>query len=153
MSDFTYTPLLPVSGDDTPYRLLTTEHVTTSTHQGRTFLHVAPEGLTLLAEQAMADVSHLLRPGHLGQLRAIMDDDEATRNDKFVALEMLKNAVISSERVLPMCQDTGTALISASRGEQVLTGGADSEALSRGIYNTYQSHNLRFSQLAPLSMF
>lgn len=153
MSDFTYTPLLPVSGDDTPYRLLTTEHVTTSTHQGREFLHVAPEGLTLLAEQAMADVSHLLRPGHLGQLRAIMDDDEATRNDKFVALEMLKNAVISSERVLPMCQDTGTALISASRGEQVLTGGADSEALSRGIYNTYQSHNLRFSQLAPLSMF
>lgn len=153
MSDFTYTSLLPISGDDTPYRLLTDKHVTTSTHQGREFVHVEPEGLTLLAEQAMADVSHLLRPGHLAQLRAIMDDDDATRNDKFVALEMLKNAVISSERVLPMCQDTGTALITASRGEQVLTGGTDSEALSRGIYNTYQSHNLRFSQLAPLSMF
>jgi fumarate hydratase class I len=79
-----------------------------STHQGREFVHVEPEGLTLLAEQAMADVSHLLRPGHLAQLRAIMDDDDATRNDKFVALEMLKNAVISAERVLPMCQDTGT---------------------------------------------
>ena len=153
MSDFAYTPLLPVSGDDTPYRLLTAEHVTISTHQGRDFVHVSPEGLTLLAEQAMADVSHLLRPGHLAQLRAIFDDEEATSNDKFVALEMLKNAVISSERVLPMCQDTGTALVTGSRGEQVLTGGADLEALSRGIFNTYQSHNLRFSQLAPLTMF
>ena len=153
MSDFAYTPLLPVSGDDTPYRLLTAEHVTISTHQGRDFVHVSPEGLTLLAEQAMADVSHLLRPSHLAQLRAIFDDEEATSNDKFVALEMLKNAVISSERVLPMCQDTGTALVTGSRGEQVLTGGADLEALSRGIFNTYQSHNLRFSQLAPLTMF
>ena len=106
-----------------------------------------------MAEQAMADVPHLLRPGHLAQLRAILDDPEATQNDRFVALEMLKNAVISAERVLPMCQDTGTALINGERGECVLTGGTDGEALSRGIYNTYQSHNLRFSQLAPLSMF
>ncbi len=153
MSDFAYTPLLPVSVDDTHYRLLTAEYVTISAHKGRNFVHVSPEGLTLLAEQAMADVSHLLRPSHLAQLRAIFDDEEATSNDKFVALEMLKNAVISADRILPMCQDTGTALVTGSRGEQVLTGGADSEALSRGIFNTYQSHNLRFSQLAPLTMF
>ena len=106
-----------------------------------------------MAEQAMADVSHLLRPGHLAQLRAILDDPESTHNDRFVALEMLKNAVISAERILPMCRDTGTALINAERGERMLTGGTDDEALSRGIFNTYQSHNLRFSQLAPLSMF
>ena len=123
------------------------------TVDGRPFLKVAPEALTLLAEEAMADVSHLLRPSHLAQLRAILDDPEATSNDRFVALEMIKNAVISSNRVLPMCQDTGTALVNATRGEQVLTGGADEEFLSRGIYNTYQSHNLRFSQLAPLGMF
>ncbi len=92
-------------------------------------------------------------PLTFAQLKAILDDHEATDNDRFVALEMIKNAVISSNRVLPMCQDTGTALVNATRGEQVLTGGEDEKALSRGIYNTYQSHNLRFSQLAPLTMF
>ena len=153
MADFDYSPLLPTGADDTPYRCISTEHVNTLTVDGRPFLKVAPEALTLLAEEAMADVSHLLRPSHLAQLRAILDDPEATSNDRFVALEMIKNAVISSERVLPMCQDTGTALVNASRGEQVLTGGEDEKFLSRGIYNTYQSHNLRFSQLAPLSMF
>ena len=153
MSEFTYSPLLPTGKDDTPYRCISTDYVKSTEIGGRTFIEVDPAGLTFLAEQAMADVSHLLRPGHLAQLRAILDDPEATQNDRFVALEMLKNAVISAERVLPMCQDTGTALINGERGECVLTGGTDGEALSRGIYNTYQSHNLRFSQLAPLSMF
>ena len=153
MANFDYSPLLPTGADNTPYRCISTDHVSTLTVDGRPFLKVAPEALTLLAEEAMADVSHLLRPSHLAQLRAILDDPEATSNDRFVALEMIKNAVISSNRVLPMCQDTGTALVNATRGEQVLTGGADEEFLSRGIYNTYQSHNLRFSQLAPLGMF
>jgi len=152
MANFNYSPLLPTGADKTPYRCISTDHVSTLTADGRPFLKVAPEALTLLAEQSMADVSHLLRPSHLAQLRAILDDPEATSNDRFVALEMIKNAVISSDRVLPMCQDTGTALVNATRGEQVLTGGADEEFLSRGIYNTYQSHNLRFSQLAPLGM-
>jgi len=153
MADFDYSPLLPTTGDDTPYRCISKEYVTSLNLDGRPFLKVDPEGLTLLAEQAMADVSHLLRPSHLAQLKVILDDPEATDNDRFVALEMIKNAVISSNRVLPMCQDTGTALVNATRGEQVLTGGEDEKALSRGIYNTYQSHNLRFSQLAPLTMF
>ena len=153
MSEFTYSPMLPTAEDDTPYKCISTDFVKTTEIDGRTFIQVDPAGLTLLAEQAMADVSHLLRPGHLAQLRAILDDPEATQNDRFVALEMLKNAVISAEGVLPMCQDTGTALVNGTRGERVLTGGGDGEALSRGIYNTYQSHNLRFSQLAPLTMF
>ncbi|EHI49514.1 hydro-lyase [SAR116 cluster alpha proteobacterium HIMB100] len=153
MSEFTYSPLLPTSADNTHYRCISTDFVSTTEIDGQTFVRVEPEGLTFLAEQAMGDVSHLLRPGHLAQLRSILDDPEATQNDKFVALEMLKNAVISSERVLPMCQDTGTALVNGERGERVLTGGTDGEALSRGIYNTYQTHNLRYSQLAPLTMF
>jgi len=153
MSEFTYSPLLPTSADNTRYRCISTDFVSTTEIDGQTFVRVEPEGLTFLAEQAMGDVSHLLRPGHLAQLRSILDDPEATQNDKFVALEMLKNAVISSERVLPMCQDTGTALVNGERGERVLTGGTDGEALSRGIYNTYQTHNLRYSQLAPLTMF
>ena len=153
MSEFTYSPLLPTNADNTPYRCISTDFVSTTEIDGQTFVRVEPEGLTFLAEQAMGDVSHLLRPGHLAQLRSILDDPEATQNDKFVALEMLKNAVISSERVLPMCQDTGTALVNGERGERVLTGGTDGEALSRGIYNTYQTHNLRYSQLAPLTMF
>ena len=153
MADFDYSPLLPTSPDDTPYRHISSEHVTRLEVDGRQFIKVAPEGLTLLAQEAMADVSHLLRPSHLAQLKAILDDPEATNNDRFVALEMIKNAVISADRVLPMCQDTGTALVNASRGECVLTGDSDEEALARGIYNTYQSDNLRFSHLDTLSMF
>ncbi len=153
MAEFVYSPLLPTGPDDTEYRCISTDYVETRTIDGRDFITIAPQGLTFLAEQALADVSHLLRPTHLAQLRAILDDSDASDNDRFVALEMIKNAVISSERVLPMCQDTGTALVNAVRGERVLTGGNDSESLSRGIYNTYQSHNLRFSQLAPISMF
>lgn len=153
MTEFLYSPLLAVTSDDTEYRKLSSDYVSVSQHNGTDILHIDPEGLTFLAQEAMADVSHLLRSSHLGQLKSILDDDEASNNDKFVALEMLKNAVISADKVLPMCQDTGTALINATKGERVLTGGGDAKALSKGIYDTYQSHNLRFSQLAPLSMF
>ena len=153
MSDFTYTPLLPVGADETSYELVTSEHVTSLEIEGEQFIKVAPEGLRVLSERAFRDISHLLRPAHLAQLRAILDDEEATKNDRFVALEMLKNAVVASDGVLPMCQDTGTALISATRGERVLTGGEDAKHLSQGVYDTYQSANLRYSQLAPLSLF
>ena len=153
MSSFTYTPLLPYGADETEYELVTAKYVTQIEIDGEAFIKVAPEGLRLLSERAFKDISHLLRPAHLGQLRAILDDPEATKNDRFVALEMLKNAVIASDGVLPMCQDTGTALITATRGERVLTGGDDAKYLSEGVYNTYQSANLRYSQLAPLSMF
>ena len=153
---FAYTPIVSGNTDlDSAYEwdLVSADFVESVELGGETFLRVAPEGLTLLAERAFKDISHLLRSGHLAQLRAILDDPEATRNDRFVALEMLKNAVISAEQVLPMCQDTGTAIISGTRGERVLTGGNDAEALSKGVYNTYLNHNLRYSQLAPLTMF
>jgi len=150
---FTYSPMFPTAGADTEWEKITDDHVTEVTLDGETFLRVDPAGLTLLAERAFKDISHLLRSNHLAQLRAILDDPEATRNDRFVALEMLKNAVISADQVLPMCQDTGTAIISGTRGERVLTGGDDAEALSRGVYNTYLNNNLRYSQLAPLTMF
>ena len=150
---FAYSPMFPTSGAETEWDLVTADHVENVDLGGQEFLKVAPEGLTLLAERAFKDISHLLRSGHLAQLRAILDDPEATDNDRFVALEMLKNAVIAADQVLPMCQDTGTAIVSGVRGERVLTGGGDSEALARGVYNTYQNNNLRFSQLAPLSMF
>ena len=150
---FTYTPMFPTSGAETEWDCVSTDHVSTIDIDGERFLRIDPAGLTLLAERAFKDISHLLRSGHLGQLRAILDDPEATRNDRFVALEMLKNAVIAADQVLPMCQDTGTAIISGTRGERVLTGGEDAEALSRGVYNTYLNNNLRYSQLAPLSMF
>ena len=153
MTEFDYHPMLPVGPDQTEYRQISTDFVTSLELDGRPFIKVDPAGLRLLARQAFEDVSHLLRASHLAQLRAILEDPEASRNDRFVALEMLKNAVISADRVLPMCQDTGTAIVSAVRGEQVLTGGADARALSEGIFDTYQSSNLRFSQLAPLSMF
>jgi len=150
---FTYSPMFPTAGADTEWEKITDDHVNEVTLDGETFLRVDPAGLTLLAERAFKDISHLLRSSHLAQLRAILDDPEATRNDRFVALEMLKNAVISADQVLPMCQDTGTAIISGTRGERVLTGGDDAEALSWGVYNTYLNNNLRYSQLAPLTMF
>ena len=153
MSEFAYTALLPLGDDTTEYELVTSDHVSTIEIDGETFIKVAPEGLKLLSERAFRDISHLLRPAHLAQLRAILDDPEATKNDRFVALEMLKNAVVASEGVLPMCQDTGTALISATRGGQVITDGDDTRHLSEGVYNTYQTSNLRYSQLAPLTMF
>lgn len=145
--------LFVLGEDDTPYRCLSTDHVSTVHAEGRAFLKIEPEALTLLAAEALKDCSHLLRPAHLKQLRTILDDEEASHNDKFVALELLKNANISAGGVLPMCQDTGTAIVSAKKGERVWTGGHDIDALSEGVRRAYGENNLRFSQVAPLDMF
>jgi fumarate hydratase, class I len=154
MPTFEYQELLPIGHhEDTPYRQLTTDFVSTFTASGRTFLEVRPEALELLARTAMRDIAHLLRPGHLAQLKKILDDPEASANDRFVALELLKNANIAAGYVLPGCQDTGTAIIMGKKGERVLTGGDDEVALSRGIFETYTTTNLRYSQVAPLDMF
>ncbi len=153
MNDFLYQPILPLGDDTTPYRLLSAEHVSVAEFQGQEVLVVEPEGLELLAEQAMKDIAHFLRPGHLAQLSKIFDDPEATPNDRFVAMELLKNANISSAGVLPMCQDTGTAIVMGKKGQLVFTKGDDAAALSKGIYNAYQHANLRYSQMAPLTMY
>lgn len=153
MAAFEYQPMYPLGEDTTPYRCLGTDHVSTFEAAGQTFLKVEPEALTMLAKQAMVDIAHLLRPGHLAQLRKILDDPEASSNDKFVALDLLKNANIAAGRILPMCQDTGTAIIKGKKGQLVFTGGADAAALSRGVFETYTETNLRYSQNAPLSMF
>ena len=152
MADFAYEDLLPVGTDDTAYRLLTTEGVeVVDGPGGRRFLEVAPEALRLLSETAMHDIAHYLRPAHLQQLRNILDDPEASNNDKFVALDLLKNANIAAGGVLPMCQDTGTAIVMGKRGQHVLTQGTDERALSRGIYDAYTTLNLRYSQMAPVT--
>ncbi|MDE2735145.1 MAG: fumarate hydratase [Gemmatimonadota bacterium] len=153
MNGYTHHELLPLGEDPTPYRLLTTDYVSTGEFEGRPILKIASEGLTLLADQAIRDSAHLLRPGHLAQLRRILDDPEASDNDRFVALDMLKNANIAAGWVLPMCQDTGTAIVMGKKGHQVWTEGDDEAALSAGIAKAYQETNLRYSQLAPLSMF
>ncbi|MFP5519720.1 MAG: fumarate hydratase [Bdellovibrionia bacterium] len=150
---FIYQPLIEKQKDSTEYKLISKEGVETLTVDGQEFLKVKPEALELLAQAALDDVSHLLRTDHLKKLHKILLDPEASKNDKFVALDLLRNAVISAERVFPSCQDTGTAIVMAKKGERVLTGVDDKEALSRGIYNTYQKKNLRFSQMAPLSMY
>ncbi|MFM1917995.1 MAG: hypothetical protein RJB01_1510 [Actinomycetota bacterium] len=150
---FTYTDLLPLGPDETKYRLITTEGVTTQQLGDRTFLEVAPEALRLLTYEAIKDISHLLRPAHLAQLASILKDPEASPNDRFVALDLLKNANVSAGGVLPMCQDTGTAIIMGKRGQQVLTSGQDEEHISRGVFDAYQNLNLRYSQLSPLSMW
>jgi len=153
MPGFEYTDLLPLGPDETPYRLLTTEGVSTVEAAGRTFLQVEPEALRLLTATAIRDIQHLLRPGHLRQLRSILDDPEASPNDRFVALDLLKNVNISSAGVLPMCQDTGTAIVMGKRGQQVLTRGEDERAISRGVYDAFTTLNLRYSQMAPLTMW
>jgi fumarate hydratase, class I len=153
MTDAAFTELLPIGPDETPYRLLTTDGVTTVEAAGRTFLELDPEVLTLLTQTAFRDIAHWLRPAHLEQLVRILDDPEASANDKFVALDLLKNANIAAGGVLPMCQDTGTAIVMGKRGELVLTGGDDERAISRGIQLTYETSNLRFSQMAPLTMW
>jgi len=150
---FQYESMLPLGEDTTPYRRLTGDHVEVKQAFGKTFLEVAPEALRLLTSQAMRDIAHLLRPGHLAQLRRILDDPEASDNDRFVALDLLKNANIAAGGVLPMCQDTGTAIVMGKRGQYVLTDGHDEEAISRGVYDTYLTSNLRYSQLAPLDMY
>ena len=154
MPEFRYSEMLPIGHDDTPYRLLTTEGVrTVAGPDGRTFLEVDPSALELLAETAFHDISHYLRPAHLAQLAKIMADPEASNNDKFVALDLLKNANISAAGILPMCQDTGTAIIMGKRGQQVLTSGTDEKPLSMGVYDAYTKLNLRYSQNAPITMW
>jgi fumarate hydratase class I len=151
MTDFAYQEPFPTGPDDTAYRRLTAEGVSTFEAAGNRFLRVEPEALTLLAAEALRDISHLLRPGHLAQLAAILDDPEASDNDRFVALELLKNANIAAGGILPSCQDTGTAIVKGKKGQLVFTGGGDEAALSRGIYETYRTANLRYSQMAPIS--
>ncbi len=145
--------MLPLGPDQTTYRLLTSEGVETVEAAGRTFLQVSPEALRLLAYEAIHDIQHLLRPGHLAQLATILKDPEASANDRFVALDLLKNANISAGGILPMCQDTGTAIVMGKRGQNVWTTGQDEEHLSRGIFDAYQKLNLRYSQLSPISMW
>src|SRR3981189_2672771 len=153
MSDAGFHELLPLGEDDTSYRKLTGDHVATASFEGERIVKIAPEALTPLARQAFIDCQHLLRPGHLAQLAAILDDPEASANDKFVALDLLKNANIAADKVLPMCQDTGTAIVMAKKGQQGGTGADDAAALSEGIRRTYTETNLRYSQVAPLSMY
>ena len=145
--------MLPLGPDQTKYRLLTSEGVETVEAAGRTFLQVSPEALRLLAYEAIHDIQHLLRPGHLAQLATILKDPEASANDRFVALDLLKNANIAAGGILPMCQDTGTAIVMGKRGQNVWTTGQDEEHLSRGIFDAYQKLNLRYSQLSPISLW
>jgi fumarate hydratase, class I len=151
--EFRYSDLLPTGADQTPYRLLTTEGVSTFEADGQTFLRVDPETIRLLTAEAMHDIAHYLRPAHLAQLRKIIDDPESSGNDRFVALDLLKNVNISAGGVLPMCQDTGTAIVMGKKSEGVLTGADDGEAISQGVYDAYTKLNLRYSQLAPLTMW
>ena len=153
MTEPTYEDLLPLGADSTPYRVITRDYISTFETRGRTFLEVEPEALTLLTREAMRDIAHLLRPGHLAQLRRIIDDPEASQNDRFVALELLKNANIAAGFVLPSCQDTGTAIVMGKKGQNVLTRGRDEAAIAQGIREVYQQSNLRYSQLAPLDMY
>ncbi len=153
MPDFEFTELLPLGHDDTPYRLLTTEGVSTFSTPHGEFVAVELEALTLITREAMRDIAHLLRPGHLRQLRTIVDDPEASANDRFVALDLLQNANIAAGGILPMCQDTGTAIVKAKKGQFVFTGGGDEAAIARGVYETYLTSNLRYTQMAPIDMY
>jgi fumarate hydratase class I len=148
-----HTPLFPLEEGSVPWRRLEGEFVHSFTGTAGPLLRVEPAALELLAREAFRDCAHLLRPGHLAQLRAILDDPEASTNDRFVALDLLRNATIAAEGVLPMCQDTGTAIVMGWKGQQVWTGGGDEAALARGVRRTYAESNLRYSQLAPFGMF
>jgi fumarate hydratase class I len=153
MPDFAFTEILPLGPDTTEYRLISTKGVSQVETPLGTFLKVEPEAITLLTETAMRDIAHLLRSDHLQQLNNILKDPEASPNDKFVALDLLKNASIAAGGVLPMCQDTGTAIVKAKKGQFVMSGGNDEEAIAHGVFNTYQTSNLRYSQMAPISMY
>jgi fumarate hydratase, class I len=153
MTEFAYSDLLPIGPDTSDYRLLTTEGVSTVEADGTTLLRVEPEAIRQLTAEAFRNISHYLRTEHLEQLASIIDDPEASDNDVFVATELLLNANIAAAGVLPMCQDTGTAIVMGKKGDQVLTLADDAEWISRGVYDTYTQTNLRYSQLAPLSMF
>lgn len=153
MSDFQYHEMFPLGADETEYRLLSTDYVSTETFDGNEVLKIAPEAITLLTAEAMRDISHLLRPAHLKQLASILDDPDASENDRFVALDLLKNANISAGGVLPMCQDTGTAIVMGKKGQSVWTGANDEAAIAEGVRKTFTESNLRYSQLAALDMF
>jgi fumarate hydratase class I len=153
MAEFSFTELLPTGHDDTAYRKIADGGITRHQALGRNFLEVAPEALTTLTSTAIHDIQHLLRPGHLAQLRAILDDSEASPNDRYVARDLLQNANIAAGGILPMCQDTGTAIVMGKRGQHVLTDGHDEEHIARGIYDAYTTLNLRYSQMAPLTMW
>ena len=153
MAEFVHQDLLPLGPDTTEYRLLTTDGVEKVETAVGSFLRVAPEAITMLTSAAMFEIAHFLRTPHLAQLAKILDDPEASGNDRFVALDLLRNANIAAGGILPGCQDTGTAIIKAKKGQFVLTSGNDESAISRGVFDTYQSHNLRYSQMAPLDMY
>ncbi len=153
MPEFAYQDPFPLGPDTTEYRKLTSDFVSIGDFEGREILKVAPEALTLLAREAFRDVSFLYRPAHLAKVAAILDDPEASANDKTVALTLLRNAAVAAGFVLPMCQDTGTATIVAKKGQGVWTGVKDEEFLARGVYETYQKENLRYSQTIPISLF
>jgi len=151
--NFLYSPMFPLGEDPTPYRKLDIDGVSTIEVEGKTVLKISPDALSELAFQAFHDVSHLLRPAHLASLRAILDDPEASANDRFVAIDLLKNANIAAGGVLPMCQDTGTAIVFGKKGQRVWVQGDEEEALSYGVHRTYTETNLRYSQMAPLTMY
>ena len=153
MSDYVHHEIFPIGEGDTPFRKLTEKYVETAEFEGRTVLKVDAEALTVLTAEAYHDISHLLRPQHLQQLANILDDPEASDNDRFVALDFLKNANIAAGGVLPMCQDTGTAIILGKKGGDVWTGGGDEAALAEGVLKTFTETSLRYSQLAPLDLF
>ncbi|USG60608.1 fumarate hydratase [Sneathiella marina] len=153
MPEFHYQEMFATGEDNTPYRKLSSEHVSTITVDGQEVLKIEPEALSMLTAEAMRDMAHLLRPKHLQQLASILEDDEASENDKFVATQLLKNANIAAGMILPGCQDTGSAIIMGKKGQYVWTDGTDKEQLSHGVYKTYTETNLRYSMLAPFSMF
>jgi fumarate hydratase class I len=153
MPDFVFSEIFPLGPDTTEYRFLSKDGVSEVETPLGTFLKVTPEAITLLTQTAMRDIAHLLRTDHLQQLSNILSDPEASANDRFVALDLLKNAGIAAGGVLPMCQDTGTAIVKGKKGQFVMTGGGDEEAIARGVFNTYQTSNLRYSQMAPITMY
>lgn len=153
MSEFAFYPPFPLGPDSTEYRLVTHEGISVSEFEGLAVLKVEPSTLTRLAKEAIHDISFMLRPSHLKQVAAILDDADATDNDRLVALTLLRNAEIAARGILPMCQDTGTAIVVGKKGQQVWTGGGDESALAEGIWQTYQQENLRYSQMTPLSLF
>ena len=149
--EFTYQDLLPIGPDDTQYRLISTQGVSTFTADGKEFLKVSKQAISNLTEVALHDISHYLRSEHLEQLANILKDPESSPNDRFVATDLLKNANISAGGVLPMCQDTGTAIVMGKKGQQVLTDEKDEISISRGVYDAFTKLNLRYSQLAPVT--
>jgi len=151
--EFKYAPMFQVGEDKTEYRLLSKEGVTTAEFEGKTIVKVSKEALTLLAQQAFHDVEFMLRREHNEQVAKILTDPEASENDKYVALQFLRNAEVACKGILPFCQDTGTAIIHGEKGQQIWTGFEDEEALSLGVFNTFTQDNLRYSQNAPLNMY